>query len=125
MLQPLELSPSPVPPTTRKKLVEDAWNIYRSFEANASAWKHLQKHKIFTQARRLISTTNGRVGLVPERAEKGDAICILHGSHVPVSLRKNADGETYEVIGQCYLEGVMYGEAVTWEEDEADTFLLK
>jgi hypothetical protein len=25
---------------------------------------------------------------------------------------------------QCYLEGVMYGEAVTWTEEDADVFKL-
>lgn len=43
----------------------------------------------------------------------------------PIVLRYNEDGVTYTVIGQSYLEGVMHGEAVTWEEGEADAFLLK
>lgn len=34
------------------------------------------------------------------------------------------DEKHYEVIGECYVDGVMYGEAVDWKEDEADTFVL-
>lgn len=90
-------------------------------EANWDKWSQIQ----ITQYRRLVSTTSNRVGLAPEEAEKGDLICILHGSSVPVVLRTNEDAMTYRVIVSCYLEGVMRGEAVTWEEDEADTFLLK
>lgn len=82
-------------------------------------------HLDTTYHRRLIKTTNNRVGMLPTITEKDDLICILHGSSVPIVLRENEDGTTHTVIGQCYLEGVMYGEAVTWEEDEADTFLLK
>lgn len=75
--------------------------------------------------RRLTTTADNRVGLVPKGAEKGNIICILHGSHVPVVLGKKPDGESYEVICQCCLEGVMYSEAVTWEEDEADMLVLE
>jgi hypothetical protein len=30
----------------------------------------------------------------------------------------------YEVIGQCYLEDAMYGDACTWSESEADKITL-
>ncbi|KAF2429964.1 HET-domain-containing protein [Tothia fuscella] len=38
--------------------------------------------------RRLVSTKEKRLGLVPEYAEKGDVIVILYGCSVPVILRK-------------------------------------
>jgi hypothetical protein len=27
-------------------------------------------------------------------------------------------------VGQCYLEDAMHGEAVTWEEEKGETFIL-
>jgi hypothetical protein len=28
------------------------------------------------------------------------------------------------VVGDCYVEGVMHGESVSWEEGDARTFIL-
>lgn len=61
--------------------------------------------------------------ILPIKAEKGDVNAILHGSIFPLLLRSRRDG-TYYVKGRCYLENAMFGEAVTWEEDEADIFPL-
>jgi hypothetical protein len=72
---------------------------------------------------KLFHSRGGRLGLVPSSALDGDCIAVLHGSIVPVVLRPLVDG-TYNVVGQCYLENVMYGEAVTWGEDSADTLRL-
>jgi hypothetical protein len=69
--------------------------------------------------RRLFATKNLRFGLGPEKAAVGDYICVLHGSSLPVVLH---DGKY--VKGQCYLEGVMHGEAITWSEDDADEFFI-
>jgi hypothetical protein len=55
------------------------------------------------------------LGLGPERLEKRDIICILYGCSVPVALRKMVDQESqetyYEFIGECYVHGIMDGEA--------------
>jgi len=48
---------------------------------------------------------------VPEDAQHGDQIAILHGCKTPIVLRK-VDGKDkfYQVVGQCYWEECMYGE---------------
>ncbi|KAF7919348.1 uncharacterized protein EAE97_011680 [Botrytis byssoidea] len=58
---------------------------------------------------RLLVTASGYIGFVPNETKRGDKICILYGMDVPVVLRKNQDG-TYELIGPCYVHGVMEGE---------------
>jgi hypothetical protein len=70
-----------------------------------------------------MSQTQRVLGLAPRVAQSGDLICILHGSKVPVLLRKS--GKCYLVVGQCYFEGYMYGELVDWEENDADVFKLE
>jgi hypothetical protein len=30
----------------------------------------------------------------------------------------------YKVVGWCYLDNAMFGEAVTWDEEEAQEFVL-
>ncbi|CAG8951777.1 hypothetical protein HYFRA_00005580 [Hymenoscyphus fraxineus] len=62
--------------------------------------------------RRLMFTYNGRIGIVPGEAEIDDRICLLWGCSVPVVLRKvvKKSQEVHELIGACYVHGVMEGE---------------
>lgn len=69
-------------------------------------------------------TIGGSFCLVPRLTASGDAIVILHGCCVPHVLRKTDDPERYKMVGECYIQGAMRGEAVTWAEDEADVFIL-
>jgi len=57
------------------------------------------------------------------QAEPGDCVAVLYGSSVPWVLREQAGG-CCAVDRQCFIDGMVYGEAVTWAEDEADTFVL-
>jgi hypothetical protein len=69
--------------------------------------------------RRLFRTKKlKRLGLAPLHAAEGDVLSLLYGCSVPVVLRKLRDNkgkETggYELIGECYLDGMMDGEAVS------------
>ncbi|OCK74390.1 hypothetical protein K432DRAFT_409900 [Lepidopterella palustris CBS 459.81] len=56
------------------------------------------------------------LGLGPNDLEVGDLVCILLGCSVPVILRHRSNSTLmsyYEVIGECYLHGMMDGEAIT------------
>jgi hypothetical protein len=54
---------------------------------------------------------------------------ILHGSRTPIIMMDYAEADrepkVYTVYGQCYVEDHMYGEAVDWEEQDADVFELR
>ncbi|PGH02631.1 hypothetical protein GX51_04514 [Blastomyces parvus] len=81
--------------------------------------------------------------LVPMRAKKGDKVCILYGCNVPVLLRERGRGKrigcgvtengcgcgcqncasgseggpvSYELIGECYVHGMMDGEALVYKQ---------
>lgn len=72
-------------------------------------------------------TSNTRIwiGLGPGYTEAGDKISILHGARVPMILRQiKGEPKKYQVVGECYVEGLMYGEAVDWEEKDADDIWL-
>ncbi|CAG8972717.1 hypothetical protein HYALB_00008632 [Hymenoscyphus albidus] len=73
------------------------FNIFRTVVANLIG-------------RRLITTQTGHVGMAPATIELADKIYILVGSSMPVVLRPS--GEYYEVVGECYVDGFMKGEAM-------------
>jgi hypothetical protein len=60
--------------------------------------------------RRFCLTEGGKIGQVPNCARKGDEVWILLGAKVPFILRRV--GSCYFLVGECYIHGIMYGEAV-------------
>lgn len=66
--------------------------------------------------RRLIVTTMGYIGLVTKNAKVGDVVCILFGCSTPVILRPGTPG-VYRIVGDCYVHGLMEGEAMKWVEE--------
>lgn len=61
---------------------------------------------------RLMTGSNGRVGMVSEKPMKGDAICILYGCNVPVLLRRAGNQNEFTLVGECYLDGCMEDQAL-------------
>lgn len=73
-------------------------------------------------------------GLSPPTAKAGDKICILFGCSVPVLLRSDLSptkepSEFYNFGGECYVHGMMDGEAVTSETQypyrDSEGFMLR
>lgn len=60
--------------------------------------------------RRFIATDDGHVGLGPQVAQWGDVVCILNGADVPLLLRPEADGGSFRLVGEAYVQGMMLGE---------------
>jgi hypothetical protein len=50
------------------------------------------------------------MGLAPINACEGDLICLLLSGKVPFLLRPN--GDEYELVGECYVHGLMDGEGL-------------
>ncbi|KAF2416989.1 hypothetical protein EJ08DRAFT_600272, partial [Tothia fuscella] len=70
----------------------------------------------------LIITSDGRLGLGPARVQPDDEVWLLPGSRVPFVLRKTScvttshlTSRTYELVGECYVHGIMHGEACSEE----------
>ena len=71
----------------------------------------------------LVVLSKHQLGLCSDNVQTGDIVAVLHGSSVPVILRyKNQDA--YALVGPCFVDGIMYGDAVNWEVDEADSFRI-
>jgi hypothetical protein len=65
----------------------------------------------WSEARRFCTTSNRRLAQVPCGTESGDAVCIILGAAVPYVLRPHKSGK-WEIIGECYVDGIMNGEAI-------------
>lgn len=75
--------------------------------------------------RRLITTKRGYVGMALETIRRDDVIYVLLGCSVPVVLRPV--GEHFEFVGECYIHGIMEGEAMEWlttEECQLENIVL-
>ena len=62
-------------------------------------------------------TRGGRMGFGPPHLREGDAVCVLFGNVVPVTLRARPEAgpegqELWTLMGECYVDGFMRGEAI-------------
>ena len=73
---------------------------------------------------RLMTSRDGRIGMAPQNAMKGDLVCILWGCNVPVLLRRSEHEDQFIVVGECFLDGCMEGEALEQGEFLERTFRM-
>jgi hypothetical protein len=74
-----------------------------------------------TLNRTLFVTTQGHLGLGPVEMRAGDKICVFGGASMPFVLRTflsdDATDNLYNLIGECYIDGIMDGETVDAMKD--------
>jgi hypothetical protein len=106
--------------------VERIWSIL--IGDNADEVSNLDARGLWSEvghachSRNIFALEKHTIALGPPNTEAGDVICILHGSKLPIVLRRQDD--KWGLVGQCYVDGAMFGEAVTWTEFEVDNFEL-
>ncbi|KAI0386530.1 hypothetical protein F5Y04DRAFT_290120 [Hypomontagnella monticulosa] len=65
--------------------------------------------------RRFFVTRGGYLGVGPGAMRDGDEVAVLLGLSVPVLVRpveKSGEERRYELVGECYVHGIMDGELV-------------
>ncbi|KAK7433354.1 hypothetical protein QQZ08_000294 [Neonectria magnoliae] len=78
-------------------------HVVQSFFVKAyAAWK-----------RRFVRLGKSYIGLGPKKTRVGDKVVLLEGRKVPLVIR--AVGKRWRVVGDCYVHGVMKGEAFSPE----------
>jgi hypothetical protein len=65
--------------------------------------------KICSQEVTIFSTDTGYIGSGSADIRRGDYVCILFGSKLPLVLRPSTEG-TYRIIDAVYVDGIMGGE---------------
>ncbi|KAK5119094.1 hypothetical protein LTR62_000305 [Meristemomyces frigidus] len=79
------------------------------------ASQYAQAFRTASLHRRLLITDRGSLGLGPPIMRSGDIAVILYGASVPFVLRPCSDVNhetSYKLVGECYVYGVMFGQAV-------------
>jgi len=61
--------------------------------------------------RKFFLSKSGFMGLSPIATCKGDVICIILGGVTPFVLRPASHGR-YQLVGECYVHGIMDGESM-------------
>jgi hypothetical protein len=68
------------------------------------------------------------MGLGPLTTQAGELICILYGRPTPFILRPDPDENTYQLIGEAYVNDLMDGEAFELRDKYSlrdQTFVIK
>lgn len=66
-------------------------------------------------SRRLAVTECGYIGVMSRVAQRGDMVALILGCSCPLLLRPH--GDTFRIVAECYVQGVMQGEIVTQLEE--------
>ncbi|KAL8987174.1 MAG: hypothetical protein Q9177_003592 [Variospora cf. flavescens] len=59
----------------------------------------------------ILTQKEGLIGMAPEACRENDCIVVLLGCQSPIVLRPTDDG-SFIVVGECYIQGLMDGEAL-------------
>ncbi|KAF2649422.1 HET-domain-containing protein [Lophiostoma macrostomum CBS 122681] len=91
--------------------------------------------RVATPGRTMFRSESRKLGLCPLQAQVGDGIWILFGSKVPFLLRKKdksmmaerpeSNTQVFKFVGECFYDGVMFGEAVTGPDFIGEDIVLR
>ena len=90
-------------------------------EVHDEIWADIMRYR--TLSRRMFHTKNNYIGLGPAEIVGGDIVCLFLGASVPFILRPLISGK-YELKGECYVHGIMDGEAYKGHDGEYEDFIL-
>lgn len=66
-------------------------------------------------------TKNKWIGKGHRDLDQGDCVAVICGCHVPLILRPS--GAHFQLLGPCYMHGVIFGEIIKQMSDDATTEL--
>ena len=92
-------------------VLQPAENQIPDHSPGTEAYNFLIAENFYSAERSFVETREGYIGLAPQTAQPGDQVCILLGCDKPMLLRP-ASNFQYQVIGECYIHGLMQGEAL-------------
>ncbi|KAF2173960.1 hypothetical protein M409DRAFT_16229 [Zasmidium cellare ATCC 36951] len=79
------------------------WNDWDS-SMQQKIWGYTESMEVSCYGRQFYITEGGSMGLAPPGARVGDEVVFFPGSSYPFVVRRNDDGRTWEMVGDCHLE---------------------
>ncbi|ETS85262.1 hypothetical protein PFICI_03287 [Pestalotiopsis fici W106-1] len=101
----------------------------QSLESRKAGQTFQEIRKVFRRVlrnRRLGILGNGLLGLFPRHCRSGDMVYVIYGCITPVLLRpvENEKGK-FQLVGECYVHGIMRGESLNPTQDTMEEIILK
>ncbi|KAM0430582.1 hypothetical protein ACHAPT_005933 [Fusarium lateritium] len=85
-------------------------------------WSH--QATLVTRYRKFAMTSGGFFVLGPDVMQNGDVAVVLYGGRAPFLLRRRDDGVTWMLVGECYVHGLMNGEALEGDLPQEEFVIL-
>ena len=108
-------------PNRRWDREEDQAIRYFWNRLKAEGWTrelYIQFFRFDVKAGFIMETNSGRLGAPAFNARPGDIIAIIFGSRVPILLRPSLNKQEFLLIGQCYVDRMMDGQAMELPRSE-------
>ena len=92
-------------------------NSFNIYGVDKKALKLIGLVREVTRTRRFFVTADRYMGLAPSVAREGDRIAVIYGCSTSFLIRESGGFEaTWRLVGECYVYGLMDGEAVKMED---------
>jgi Heterokaryon incompatibility protein (HET) len=111
----------PSAPSAMKEWARGLYNVFTvglsrgiptDYLQNSDASRYRSALQHWCYFRRCFTTSSqGYIGIGPRSLQHGDGVFVLRGGRVPFALRKIAENK-YIIVGECYVHGIMHGEAL-------------
>lgn len=95
----------------------------REYSERISSQTHTSFEIYINSISPLCTTVNGYLAAVPYTTKDGDYIVILAGGDLPFVLRPA--GNHYNLVGPCYVYGIMNGEVFPDNPDTLEWFAIR
>ena len=108
------LSHLPTIQESKESFLAAFWSRADANQINKSKFKpYLGEVTSDRRSEIFFQTVEGYVGVSPTSVQDGDIISVLLGASVPIVLRPVTDHQdAHQVVGPCFLQGVMFGESL-------------
>lgn len=96
----------------------------RATRADPFKWSH--EATLVSRYRRFgVTQQAGYYVMGPDAMDEGDAVVVLHGGRTPFILRRRQDGgDGWTLVGECYVHGIMNGEALQMPDRREEVFSI-
>ncbi|KAK8207084.1 heterokaryon incompatibility protein-domain-containing protein [Phyllosticta capitalensis] len=86
---------------------------------NTFVWEYWRRIRL--NGHKGFVTSDGRAGLGPRAMKTDDLVVIFRGCEFPFVIRPRCEEQKeYELVGACYVDGIMMGEAMWAMEGNSD-----